>query len=505
MAFENIFLEGIPSYDGGKIMDAIDVGAGLYDDRIPLDSYDTVFHVGDKFTEEEFKQKILDMKRTHRAHLETSKEGLAARICNDMRLIQLRWNDGEIKEVRFLDPEPKQHENRSSFIRVIRETSESEFLAYIEKLIADGFEVIYENKIENNLFRELVKGEKHVYTYYMANTKTVRVIDDKTSVKITDFGYECDALEGEKVEVYQYGHHYGSMRAGFTCDCGMLYIVKLADNSVFIVDGGEYEQSSDVVVNDIMAKLRAMTKTPADKKIRVAGIFVTHAHDDHMDLISKLVKFHHDELEVERVIFNFNCREHFALMPETYMMIGRINEFYPNAKYLKAHTGQQFMLADSLFEVIQTHEDGILEVENERFPGFRGFNDTSTVLRIGMGSGKTFVILGDVDDDAEMMMLKHYSPEYLKSDVVQVAHHLINLLKYLYDAMKPSIALIPQDSDEREKEVNPELEAVRRNVKEEDIYFAYDGTDGFRVENGEIVRFYHEEKVGDGVYDGSEI
>ena len=59
----------------------------------------------------------------------------------------------------------------------------------------------------------------------MANTQTARVVDDRTSVRLSEFGYECEALEGEKVEVYQYGHHYGSMRAGFTCDCGMLYIV----------------------------------------------------------------------------------------------------------------------------------------------------------------------------------------------------------------------------------------------------------------------------------------
>lgn len=501
----NIFLNGIPAYDGGKILEAVDVGAGLYDDRQPLESYDTVFHVGDKYTEEDFKQKILDMKRTHRAHLETSKDGIAARICNDMRLIRLFWKDGEIKDVKFLDPEPQQNEDKTSYIRVIRETSESEFLAYIEKLLADGFELDYENKIENNLFRELVKGDKHVYAYYMANTQTARVVDDRTSVRLSEFGYECEALEGEKVEVYQYGHHYGSMRAGFTCDCGMLYIVKLADNSVFIVDGGEYEQSSDCVVDHIMQIIRNMTKTPEGEKVRVAGALITHAHDDHMDLFSKLLRVYHDELSLERVIFNFTARDHFALMPETYIMIDRINKYYPDVKYLKAHTGQKFMLATSLFEVIQTHEDGIWEIENERFHGFRGFNDTSTVLRIGMDEGKTFVILGDVDDDAEMMMLKHFSADYLKTDIVQVAHHLINLLKYLYDAMKPSVALIPQDSDEREKENNPELEAVRRNVAEDKIYFAYDGTFGFRVENGEIVKFYSESKVGDGVYDGSEI
>ena len=505
MAFENIFLEGLPAYDGGKIMDAVNDGAGLYDDRIPEDVCDPIFKVGEKYTEEEFRQKILDLKRTNRAHLETSKDGIAARISNNMRLFRLLWKDGEIREIKLLDPTPMANEDKLSWIRVIKETSESEFLAYIRKLVADGFEVIYENKIENNIFRELIKGEKHVYAYYMANTNTARIIDDKTSVKITDFGYECEALPGEKVEVYQYGHHYGSMRAGFTCDCGMLYIVKLADNSVIIVDGGEYEQSSDCVVDDVMQKLRAMTKTPAGEKVRIAAVFITHAHDDHMDLFSKLIRVYYEELSLERVIYNFPCREHFALMPETYIMIERINKYYPDAKYLKAHTGQKFMLADSLIEVIQTHEDGICEIENERFPGFRGFNDTSTVLRIGMGDGKTFTVLGDVDDDAEMMMLKHYSADYLKTDIVQVAHHLINLLKYLYDAMKPSVALIPQNSDERAKENNPELEAVRRSVKEDDIYFAFDGTDGFRVENGEIVRFFRQDIVGDGVYDGSEI
>lgn len=498
------FLKNVPLYDGGKLEATVNVGAGLYDDRTPSAVYESIFHVGDEYTEEEFRQKILDMKGTNRAHLETCKEGVAARLTcgayETYRLARVLWLDGKIADVKYLDEAPVATEDKNSHISVIRNTSEEEFLAYVEKLKGNGYEVIFENRIENNIFRELL-GEKHIYAYYMANTKTARIIDDKTSVPLTEFGYEAK-VEGEKCEVYQYGHHYGSMRAGFTCDCGMLYIVKLADNSVFLVDGGEYEQASDVVIDDIMALLRKITKSENGEKVRISGYFVTHAHDDHMDVFAKLIRVYHNELQLERVLFNFPCQDHFRLMPETYILINRIRKYWPDVKYLKCHSGQKFTLGDSLFEVIQTHEDGICETENLRF---RGFNDTSTVLRIGMGEGKTFAILGDVDDDAEMMMLKHYSPEYLRTDVVQVAHHLINLLKYLYDAMKPTVALIPQNSDERAKENNPELEAVRRSVREEDIYFAYDGTDGFRVENGEIVRFCHSEIVGDGVYDGSEV
>ena len=62
MAFENIFLEGLPMYDGGKIEEAVSLGGGLYDDRPTLDTYNTIFKIGDKYSEEDFKQKILDMK-----------------------------------------------------------------------------------------------------------------------------------------------------------------------------------------------------------------------------------------------------------------------------------------------------------------------------------------------------------------------------------------------------------------------------------------------------------
>ena len=498
MAFENIFLEGLPDYEGGVITEATKVGPGLRDDRKP-EKLEPIFNVGEEYTEDEFKEKL----KNNRGHWEVSKIGLSGRHYLGRRWVRVRWNEGKITEVEYLDPEPTEKEDKASWIRVVKETSAEEFNAYVKKLVDLGFEIIYENQIENNLFRELVKGEKHVYAYYMANTKTARIVDDKTSIKLPDFGYEYEAKEGEKTEIYQYGLRYGHMQNGLSCDCGMLYIVKLADNSLFIVDGGEYEQSTDQVIEHVMDLFHKITKTKKGEKIRIAAYYVTHAHDDHMDLFSKLIKVYHEELQLERVVYNFPSDWHYHLMPQTYIMIDRILKYYPDVKYLQAHTGQKFSLANTEFEVLQTLEDGLFEpgmrcAENR----FGGFNDTSLVLRLHF-DGKKFDFLGDIDDDAEQVILSHYSKEYLKTDMVQVAHHLINNLQYLYDVLQPTIALIPQHSNDRTRENHPAIKPIRRHVKEEDIYFVHDGTDGFRVENGEIVHFFHTDMVG-GEYDGSD-
>ena len=79
-------------------------------------------------------------------------------------------------------------------------------------------------------------------------------------------------------------------------------------------------------------------------------------------------------------------------------LINRIRKYYPDVIYRKLHMGDAFTLADTQFAVLQTHEDSIGAAGNEKIGGF---NDTSTVLKISF-DGRSFLILGDIDDGREM-------------------------------------------------------------------------------------------------------
>lgn len=496
-------LSGLPAYEGGRMSDgAYNAGGGLYDDRKTSPAGTDVFPSGIKISEADFRAMVESTKaRGVNCYYENTENGISVRGEINDRLVRAQWIDGTVS-VKYLDEPPSDLPDKSSFLRAVTETTADAFEAYVKKLVGLGFEQIYENRIENNLFRELIKDGRMIYAYFMANTGIARFVDDKVSERIDTYGYSYKPKKGEFPAVYQYGLYYTKDHrvAGVKNDCGMLYIIKLSDNSLFLIDGGEYEQATDAAVGDMMNLMHQITGTPENGKIRIAGWFCTHAHDDHMDVFGKLVKFHHDSLLLERVIFNFPAREYFGLAPQTYILIDRINEFYPDVKYLKPHSGQSFTLADVRFDFLQTHEDSVGAKGNELIGGF---NDTSTILKITF-SGKSLMILGDMDTSAETIFITDYSEKTLKSDMVQAAHHLINLLEHAYAVISPEIALVPQHPVFKTDHNNRKYEVLRRSVYDRNIYFAAEGTDGFRVDNGKLVRFVHRDVVG-GEYDGSEV
>ena len=84
----------------------------------------------------------------------------------------------------------------------------------------------------------------------------------------------------------------------------MNYVFRLRDNSLIIIDGGEFEQATDVAVKDYMSFLHSLTSTNENEKMTVSLYICTHAHNDHCDFMSKIVRFYSDEIEIERIAFN---------------------------------------------------------------------------------------------------------------------------------------------------------------------------------------------------------
>ena len=64
-----------------------------------------------------------------------------------------------------------------------------------------------------------------------------------------------------------------------------------------------------------------------------------------MDVFTKFLRLYHDQMELERVIFNFAAYQRFVLMSQVFPMLERLTAYYPNVRYLKPHSGQSFSLA----------------------------------------------------------------------------------------------------------------------------------------------------------------
>ncbi|MGI6269136.1 MAG: hypothetical protein ACOYKJ_01150 [Candidatus Howiella sp.] len=333
---------------------------------------------------------------------------------------------------------------------VISATGESAFHTYIRRLLAQGFTEDSKTEIGANLHYALQKEGRSYYLYYTASVGQVRIIEDNSSNALLS---ELDADEtgtGE-TELYLYSIDYTHGEGQTTktdywqIDCGALIILKLADNSLFVIDSGHERQSSNAAKEALLAFMREITGTQKGEKVRIRAWFFSHAHGDHVYLCHSFVEQYHDEIEVESVLHNFPSYQTMSggYDSGTFLMRESLNTWFPDCKYVKLHTGGQFSLQGVDFEVLHTHEDGVNENGTNNISNF---NDTSTVLRITIG-GKSFMMLGDAYDYVQTSMLRMYSADTLKSDAVQTGHHGYNNLTSLYNAIRAPFVMFSNSEE----------------------------------------------------------
>ena len=390
-----------------------------------------------------------------------------------------------------------------SYMQIIAKTTKEEFLAYLDKLESLGYKSTYRGSREENLYAEYEGGGRRLYAYYIESLKTARVIDEKSGVSLDSFSYSLPS--GESAVLYQYGLYQASPSLT-TTNCGMLYVIKLADNSLFIVDGGHQYQSSDRAADGFMDFLHEITGTEKGERVTIAAWFITHAHADHLMLAAKVLHRYHDEIDLERVMFNFPSFQvvtsGYRAFPTTWFK-HIVTTYYSNAVFLKPHTGMRFDLGNINIEVLYTHEDGV-RYASPSTCSISNFNSTSTVLKFTFGEDKTFLLLGDADTEAESLMLSMYKEDAtFKSDVLQVAHHAFNYMRTLYPKIAPSLALVPNSKTNAQSSENlPKIQPVIDSAGADNVYYEGSGTYGFAVVEGEW-KLVYEKKLVSSRYDGS--
>ncbi|GEM_PF-421728 len=524
---DEYLLPGIPACTFGRMSDTVyDAGVGLHDVRsygdpeaIPFFSKNIgeeqcfepvdLLHGPVPMTEADFLQRITAFDRLNGDyHYQYCSDAASVRLFYRMRMVNLFWKNGTAWAEFPDDYMPSGEVVPHAVERTVTEISGADFENYCESLKMAGFEQVFENAMENNTMYEFAvktadfeAGERHrpafLHAFFCGNTQVARFVLDEVSDAISAID-DGSAPDGSRTEFWQYALPYSKNRTGFTMDCGMCYVLRLDDGSLFMIDGGEYEQCSEKTTNALWKLMHDITGTPEGGVIRIAGWFGTHAHDDHMDMFAHLLRLHHDGIRLERMLFNYPDCSVYEWSAQGHLMINRVRKYYPDVKMRKLHIGDRFMLGGVRFTVLQTHEDDTGARGDENIGGF---NDTSTVLKIEAGDGSV-LILGDVDNESERLLLEKYTEKTLHADVVQAAHHMINKLRYLYDVVKADYAVVPQTERCRTNHDHENYEQAARTVPYDHFYFAQNGTDGFRVENGGMKPFAHRAPEN-SVYDGS--
>ena len=314
---------------------------------------------------------------------------------------------------------------------------------YVQTLIADGYTVSEDHTRVNNRFVTFTCPDGVVHLTYTAYDQKFRVISDP----LTQFTYKKDEPAYEKitdVSLAVMARDY-SVQANRDDGNGLSYVITLEDGRYIIFDGG-YRDCGD---DDALYNYMKANNKRADGRIVIAAWIFTHSHKDHVGAFIEFSHTYADRVTVDYLVANTGTEVMYR--PEVHgtfleqELIEYRNQYYPNAKMLKPHTGQTLTFCNTTFDVLYTQEIMAPDVMPWE-------NDSSLVLRMNF-CGKTIIFMADCQSGSTDIICQMYG-EQLKSYALQVNHHgHSGATTHLFDLVAPTYALWTTSYDAFEKRI----------------------------------------------------
>lgn len=382
----------------------------------------------------------------------------------------------------------------------VTSTNLEEFSDYIDVLKEKEFREEGSRTLEDNYFYRFVRGNQRVFVNYYGNSnKAIIVLENEKGVSPKEISYAYVPKEGEYSEVYMFGlkmdprgmnRKVPENTSGFVNN-GASMIIKCADNSVIIIDGGDERQMEADDQERFYNLLCKITGKKAGEVITISAWFITHVHNDHVSGLCRAVETDLDKYQIERVICNapepasVQCAQEHMYQ----MTADLIQNHFADCQEIKIHTGDVLRIADITLTVVYTHEDlvnedGVFTCDD--------YNATSTVIIAEAASGMRFLITGDINERAEDVMCSHFTGKTLKCDILQQPHHNFNDNKLVYEYGDTQVMLMTQASGGL---IKNEMMTAHSNMAKKwcrEWYCGGNETVGFTYENGEMRLIYHE-------------
>ncbi len=308
------------------------------------------------------------------------------------------------------------------------------FYGYINSLVSNGFELYAKNTIDDNEYATYI-NEKLILTaiHTSYNDKYKLLIESrKTSglpTRADDNKYT--PVNGLATTLTQVGCFYDvktDAEGAVTNFNGMSYVLRLADGSFIVVDGGHGGAQADNLYN-VLKK-----QSPDPDNIVIAAWFFSHDHGDHMGFFTSFTEKYRNKVKVEQFIFNFPSKEQFDYELSEKVR-SNIKTYFGKSTVIKAHPGQVFHIRDVKITMLYTFDVYDTEIKDT--------NNVSIVWKLEFSGGTTFMCFGDYAEYGKTI-LSLYSADTLKSDIVQVAHHgMWGQDSKLYSAVQPKYAFWP--------------------------------------------------------------
>lgn len=392
-----------------------------------------------------------------------------------------------------------------SLMQSVNRCTLQETESYAAKLKKCGYSETSRRDVDGNLFITMENVNRVVHINWFPELKITRVIVDPISIVPQTYSYVTENVN-EGAVFYQYGLNmdpggYDTSKDENTSgydNNGLLLVIKCADNSVVIVDGGSPLQmrgkNDDYApAAELNSFLHSITGTPQNEKVRISCWYITHFHGDHIMGFYTFLQRYYSLYSLERVCLN-PMKNNDALFSDddkqfvTNQLSTLLNQKYPNHVEFKPHTGDVFKISDVTFEVLYTQEDGVSAATGQT--KISAANDTSLVIKATAGN-MSMLILGDTQDVASEALVSTYTSA-LRCDIVQVAHHCINNLPDLYAKIQAPIAFVNQT--QTACETHRVISKAFKSAKPYSSTFYYCGnpslTVGLQMRNNRIVKVY---------------
>lgn len=303
---------------------------------------------------------------------------------------------------------------------IIKKTNAEEFDKYLEKVASYGYTQYTTNEITSNKFATYTNESYTLTAGYYDYESSVRILIEPLADPVS-----LEAPTYEKVttaQITMLGLEYKSGEEWKSN--GLSLLIRLEDGSFIVVDGG-FTNSSACATN-LVKEIRNQAKDyeTKPKNIRIAAWIITHAHGDHLGMIS--TKYDSFKIfTVEKFLVNFLSDTERTKAISTYTSNWSSSEggayvnVYTAANALGAtvqtvHVGQTYYFANAKLEIMFTIESFGPKVCN-------ALNTTSLIVKATV-SDSVIMITGDATGNGMQIAAQTFG-DYLKSDIVQVSHH----------------------------------------------------------------------------------
>lgn len=289
---------------------------------------------------------------------------------------------------------------------IANSTNLNNFNAYCNTLTSNGFtEYSKRDNVNGNYFRTYTKGTMALTVYFSKRNNTVRIISGPlTDIPAKDTTAAKENNKTPSVTLL----NQGTRSDGVTQQGSGLGMLFYLPNGKFIIYDGGY------VANDGLYK--KLKELAGSNEIIIAAWIVSHPHSDHQDAFDAFLKNHAKDIEIETVMYNYTTLS--DQYGDSATIRNSVNKYLDGkTTIVKPHTGQIYKYGSSSVEILYTIEDLMPIPSNQSDP----INNSSMIVRVTV-SGQSTILLGDALESAANILTATYG-SYLKSDMVQLAHH----------------------------------------------------------------------------------